>query len=196
MRNWFPVRVVLAVPLLLLPGTPVLGAPQNFDLGSNAAPPVATHGKPLICTVTYLVEDVAANETYAARMQFTPSKDAVVGANARMSCPAMIPPTVSDMALRGCRDHAARPADCVFADMSRGFSDAPSVDNTSDNAARCESDAASQIAIACWNAGKMDVCNVGCGNDPKAAEQAARHRCELKHEQYCNIAGSLPVAAP
>ena len=188
--------VVLLLPLLL-GSTASLSAPQNFNLGSYGAPPVANRGgKPLICTVAYLVEDYASNETYAARMQFTPAADAVIGQNGRMPCPGMMPPTVSQAALQGCRDHAAEASDCVFADMSRGFDASPSVDNSSDNAARCESDQASQIAIACWNTGKTDVCNVGCGNDAGTAVEAARHRCEAKHGKTCNITGSLPVGAP
>lgn len=129
--------VVLLLPLLL-GSTASLSAPQNFNLGSYGAPPVANRGgKPLICTVAYLVEDYASNETYAARMQFTPAADAVIGQNGRMPCPGMMPPTVSQAALQGCRDHAAEASDCVFADMSRGFDASPSVENSSDNAARC-----------------------------------------------------------
>jgi hypothetical protein len=199
-RRWMRVSacriLLLFLPLLLL-GTESQGAPQNFDLGSYGAPSVVERGsKPLICTVTYLVQDDATNETYAARMQFEPSPDASVGQNGRMPCPGMMPPTVGQAALDGCRSHAANAADCVFADMKSNFSAAPSVENTSANGSRCSSDQASQIAIACWSSGGHDICNVGCGEEPDAAVQAARQRCEAEHGKTCNITGSVAVEAP
>lgn len=190
-------RRVMALLLPLLLGTASYAAPQNFDIGSYKPPPVESRGgKPLICTVTYLIEDYTTNETYASRMQFASAPDAVVTADGRMTCPSMMPPTVSEAALNGCRDHAANRANCVYADMSRGFDADPKVVNTADNASRCQSDQASQIAIACWSNGKMDVCNVGCGDTPHDAIQAAQKRCEAKHHKTCDITGSVEVQAP
>jgi len=196
MRDWAICPAAL-LPALLFVCPAAWSAPQTFDLGSYSAPPVVNRGeKPLDCTVTYLVQDVATNETYAARMLFEPPPDAVVGQSGRTPCPGMMPPTVGETALAGCRDHAARPSDCVFADMNKKFPASPSVDNTSDITSRCVSDHASQIAIACLNSGKRDVCNVGCGDEPETALQAARHRCEAIHGATCNITGSVPVEAP
>lgn len=113
-----------------------------------------------------------------------------------MPCPIMMPPRVSEAALNACRDHANKPADCVFADMSRGFESAPLIVNTSENASRCESDQASDIGLACWNSGKFDVCNVGCGATASDAILAARKRCEAKHLKTCTITGAVPVEAP
>ena len=189
-------NAMLMVPFLLA-ATASHGAPQNFDLGSYGTPRVVERGgKPLICTVTYLVQDDATNATYAARMQFEPSPDADVGQNGRMPCPGMMPLTVGQAALDGCRSHAAKASDCVFADMNKGFSAAPSVDNTSASGSHCSSDQASQIAIACWSSERHDVCNVGCGDEPDAAVQAARQRCEAVHGKTCNITGWVPVEAP
>jgi hypothetical protein len=190
-------RLLLLLLPLLLAGTASEGAPQNFDLGSYGTPSVVQRGgRPLACTVTYLVQDDTTNQTYAARMQFDPSPDAAAGQNGRMPCPGMMPPTVGQAALDGCRSHAVNAADCVFADMKKGFSTAPSVDNTSAPGSRCSSDQASQIAIACWRSGTRDVCDVGCGEEPDTAVQAARQRCEGTHGKTCNITGSVPVEAP
>ncbi|HTW69146.1 MAG TPA: hypothetical protein VME47_04590 [Acetobacteraceae bacterium] len=188
--------VVLLVPLLLA-GTASQGAPENFNLGSYGLPSVvARGGKPLMCTVTYLVEDDATNETYAARMQFEPSPDPTVGQNGRMRCPGMMPPSVGEAALNGCRSHAAKAADCVFADMKKQFPAAPSVDNTSASGSRCSSDQATEIAIACASSGGQEVCNVGCGEEPDTAVKAARQLCEATHGKTCNITGWVPVEAP
>jgi len=196
MRAWCCRLAMLLLPALLA-ATAVRGAPQNFDLGSYGAPPALARGdKPLDCTVTYLIQDDATNETYAVRMLFDPSPDAVVGQNGRTQCPAMIPPSVGQAALTGCRDHAAKASDCVFSDMDKNFPAAASVGNTSDIASRCASDQASQIALACLTSGKRDVCSVGCGDEPDTALEAARHRCEAVHGKTCNITGSLPVEAP
>jgi len=190
-------RLLLLLLPLLLAARAGHGAPQNFNLGSYGAPPVVERGgRPLVCTVTYLVQDDNTNETYAARMQFEPAPDAMVGANGRMICPGMMPPTVGEAALNGCRSHAAQATNCVFADMDKGFSAAPSVGNTSAGRSRCGSDEASQIAIACLLSGAREVCNVGCGEEPDAAVKAARQRCEATHGKACNITGWVPVEAP
>ena len=194
MTMWLCRTSALLLPLLL--AASAAAAPQGFDLGAYGAPPVASSGKPLICTVTYLVEDFTSNETYATRMQFTPGANAAVNAAGRMSCPIMTPPSVSQAALDGCASHAARRSDCVFADMSRGFDDSPNVVNSSDNGARCQSDQASRIAIACVREGKLDVCNVGCGQTADDAIRAAQARCEAKHRKACAITASVPVEAP
>ena len=190
-------RLLLLLLPLLLAARAGHGAPQNFNLGSYGAPPVVERGgRPLVCTVTYLVQDDNTNETYAARMQFEPAPDAMVGANGRMICPGMMPPTVGEAALNGCRSHAAKAADCVFADMKKGFAAAPSVANTSSSGSRCSSDQASDAAIACASSGGRDVCNVGCGEEPDTAMTAARQRCEATHGKTCNITGWVPVEAP
>lgn len=185
---------ILALALLVSTGSQ--GSPLDFNLGGYDKPTLLEGvGRLRACTVTYLLEDYAANEIYAARMQFTPSHSAVPLAD-RLPCPGLVPPLVAGTALNLCRDHADKKTDCVFADMNRGFHDKPDLANTSESASRCMSDQASQIAVACWNAGDTGVCNVGCGEDPAAAIAAARSRCEATHQQACTITGVLPVSAP
>jgi len=193
MRPWLRLAI-LVLPLLASAAS--RGTPLDFNLGdfdSSHALDDAT--KPRDCTVTYLVENVVTNETFVARMQFTPGPHAIT-LKGLLPCPALVPPRVAEAALAGCRDHADKKSDCVFADMSRGFHDAPVIANSSGNAARCASDQAPQIAIACWNAGNFDVCNVACGADPDAAILAARNRCEATHQKACPITAALPVQAP
>ncbi len=194
MRTWFTRLAILLLPLLASAASQ--GSPLDFDLGGYDKPAVLEGvGKLRACTITYLVENYVANDTYAARMQFTPTPTAVpVGA--RMPCPNLVPPWVAEAALNDCRDHAETKADCVFADMGAGFHDAPVVANTSESTSRCMSDQASQIAIACWKSGDLAVCNVGCGEQPAAAVSAARSRCEATQQKACTITGVLPVAAP
>ncbi|HVC59093.1 MAG TPA: hypothetical protein VND19_01865 [Acetobacteraceae bacterium] len=193
MRTWLRLAV-LGLPLLA--STAGRGSPLDFDLGNyDASQALEDTAQPRDCTVTYLVEDFVTNETFAARMQFTPAPHAIA-LKGHLPCPTFVPPRVTEAALEGCREHADKKADCVFADMSRGFHESPLLSDTSENAARCASDQASQIAIACRNAGNFDVCNVGCGEDRDAAILAARNRCQAKHRTACPITGALPVRAP
>lgn len=194
MKRWWQRAVLLLLPLIASGASH--GTPLDFNLGSFAPPPLAEDAKrPRDCTVTYLVEDYAANETYAARMQFAPAADATAQ-NGRMPCPVVVSARVAQAALDGCREHAANKAACVFADMSRGFESAPGISNTAENASRCASDQASQIGIACWKSGGLDVCNVGCGDTPETAIATARNRCQVKHGKTCTITGALPVQTP
>jgi hypothetical protein len=194
MRPWLRRCAILAVPLLASAAS--RGAPLDFNLGGYDKPTVLEGvGTLRACTVTYLLENYVANDTYAVRMQFTPSPTAVP-LYARLPCPTLVPPLVADTALNLCRSHADKPADCVFADMSRGFQDKPDLANTSESASRCTSDHASQIAVACANSGDSAVCNVGCGEDAGAAIAAARSRCEATHQTSCTVTGALPVSAP
>jgi hypothetical protein len=194
MSIWVRRLAILVLPLLASAAS--RGSPLGFDLGGYDKPPMLDGvSKPRACTVTYLLEDYVANETFAARMQFSPAPNAVP-TNGRMRCPSLVPPHVAEAALDGCRDHANKKVDCVFADMGRDFHDAPGITNTAENASRCASDQASQIGIACWNAGGSDVCNVGCGEDRDAAISAARNRCEATHQRACAITGVLAVQAP
>jgi hypothetical protein len=195
--------MLLLRPALLLAGLlPVLastashGSPLNFDLGEYSPPAVLQdNAKVPACTVAYLIEDFAANQTFLARMHFTPAPNAVA-VKGRLPCPALVPPRVAQAALDGCRDHAGKKTDCVFADMSRGFAASPVISNTAENASRCGSDQALQIAIACGQSGQLDVCNVACGDTAAAAIATARGRCEAKHQRSCPITGVLPVRAP
>jgi hypothetical protein len=194
MRIWLPRCAVLV--LALLASATSLGSPLDFDLQGYDKPTVLEGvGQLRACTVAYLLVDVAANDTFIARMQFTPSPS-TVPLQSRLPCPALVPKLVGETALNLCRDHAARPADCVFADMNRGFHDAPELANTTEDASRCTSDRASRIAIACANAGDASVCNVGCAEDSPTAIAEARSRCEATHQTSCPITAVLPVSAP
>lgn len=194
MRTWLVRCAVLMLPLLASAAS--RGSPLDFNLRGYDAP-FALPGinPPRLCTVTYLVEDFVANETYAARMRFTPAFNALP-VKGGMPCPALVPQQVGERALDGCRDHAGKQSDCVFADMASSFRGTPAIANSNENASRCESDRASQIAIACLDAGGLDLCSVGCGDDRDGAIAAARNRCQAAHGNACTITGVLPVAAP
>lgn len=194
MKTWLRRCVILLLPLLASAASQ--GSPLDFNLYGYDKPTVLEGvGSIRACSVTYLLEDYVANDTYVARMQFTPSPNAVP-LHARLPCPSLVPPRVAETALNMCRSHADKPADCVFADMSQGFHDKPGIANTSESNSRCTSDQASQIAIACLNSGDSAVCSVGCGEDAGAAIAAARSRCEATHQKSCTITGVLPVSAP
>lgn len=162
----------------------------------NALPPVIKDTtKAETCTVTYLVIDVATDDLIAVRMQIAPDpNDHPV--NNLMPCPPDVPPRVASRALDACIIRAADPKDCVYADMSRDFEKQPKADNTAENSSRCASDKASDLGVACWRSGELQVCDVGCGNSPATAIAAAVNRCEAKHQRQCPITGSLPVLAP
>jgi hypothetical protein len=170
-------------------------APSSFDIQNELPAVIKDTTKAADCTVTYLVTDIATNDTIAVRMQITPDQnDQPV--NNLMPCPPEIPPRVASRALDACVVRAADPKNCVYADMSRGFENKPNPDNSSENSSRCASDKASDIGIACWLSGDLQVCGVGCGGSPQSAITAAVSRCEAKHQRRCPITGSLPVLAP
>ena len=196
-RLRFIVTLRLAAALLpLLVTATTQAAVQQFNQGEFAPPPMLHDSTaPKQCTVTYLVEDIANNDTYAIRMQVAPSSTAVAS-EGRLPCPSIVPPRVGQRALDGCRERAADPKTCMFADMSRGFQSEPLIRNTSENASRCSSDLATDIGIACWKSGNLDVCNVACGSTSAEAMNSAKDRCEAKHLKGCRITGSMPVLAP
>lgn len=166
-----------------------------FDLPTYVPPIVADSKAPQICTVTYMVADLANNDIFAVRMRIAPSESDVPAGN-RLPCPKEMPPRVGVRALDVCRSRSGDAKYCVFADMSRGFEREPELRNTAENAARCASDRTSDIAVACWMAGKLPVCDVGCGNSPPEAVAAARTRCEEKHQRTCAITASVPISGP
>ncbi len=194
MTKWLRRLAILLLPMLVSAAS--RASPLEFNLGGYDKPTVLEGvGSLRACTITYLLQNRVTNDTYAARMQFTPAPDAIpVGA--QMPCPALVPPLVAETALNECREHAAGKADCVFADMDRDFPGKPELANTSESASRCLSDKASEIAVACLDSGGSTVCNVGCGADLPGAIAAARSRCEATHQNACTITGVLPVAAP
>lgn len=192
MFHLFRVAGLLAV---LLPIAPAAAGPLDFNLGLSVPPIVFDSKAPPSCTVTWLVENTANNDVFAARMRIAPS-GGETPVNGRMPCPTDIPPRVPDRALAICTSHAADPKSCVFADAARGFETRPDLLNTAENGSRCTSDKATQIALACWMAGGLAVCNVGCGSSEAAAKQSAQARCEDKQRRSCAIRASVPVSAP
>jgi hypothetical protein len=141
------------------------------------------------------VTDISTNDMMAARMQIAPDPNERP-VNNLMPCPRDVPPRVASRALDVCTIRAADPNNCVYADMGRDFEKQPRVDNTAENNARCASDKATDIGVACWRAGELQVCDVGCGKSPTGAISAAVERCEAKQQRQCPITGSLPVLAP
>jgi hypothetical protein len=185
-------RLAIMFTLLVLPAGAV---PQQFDLQLDVPPIITDSQAPKGCTVTYLIEDTDNNDLFAARMRISPAEtDTPV--NGRLPCPARIAPAVAARAMEVCSYRASDPKYCVFADMARGFETEPNVRNTAENTSRCSSDQASDIAAACWQSGHLSVCNVGCGNGPKAAVAAAIARCQEKQERSCPITATLPVSGP
>src|ERR1700733_14700786 len=105
MTPWLCRVVILALPLLA--SATSRGSPLDFDLHGYDRPAMLEGiGKLRACTITYLMENYLANDTYAARMQFPPVPTAVP-LGGRLPCPALVPPAVGEAALNECRDHAA-----------------------------------------------------------------------------------------
>ena len=171
-------------------------AAADLTYTPNDLPPVIEDTtKPADCVVTYLVTDISTNDMFAVRMRIAPAEsDKPV--NNLLPCPKDVPPRLGSRALDVCAIRAADPKTCVFADMSREFEKHSTASNTAENTSRCASDAASDIGVACWRAGNLDVCGAGCGDSPATAIAAAVSRCEVKQQRQCPITGSLPVLSP
>jgi hypothetical protein len=191
------VRLRLMVHVLAVMAAVTQTAMAGPLLGlDNALPPIVEDStRPGQCTITYLIEDISTNDTFAVRMLIAPAPNATpVGG--RMPCPSRVPPRIGERALDVCMSRAGDRANCVFADMARGFERVPKVLNTAENGSRCSSDQATFIALACWRSAGLDVCNVGCGQDPAGAIGEARGRCESKHQTVCDTIAAEPVMAP
>jgi hypothetical protein len=171
-------------------------AALDLSSGPDDLPPVIEDtAKAADCVVTYLVTDISTNDMIAVRMRIAPHEtDRPV--NNLMPCPKDVPPRVASRALDVCALRAADPKTCVYADMSREFEKHPSANNTAENTSRCASDQAADIGVACWSAGRPQVCASACGDSPESAVAAAVARCETKQQRSCTITGSLPVLAP
>jgi hypothetical protein len=161
----------------------------------NVPPVIADSEAPKVCTVTYLVADMANTDLFAARMRIA-AAETEAPVNNRLPCPADVPPRVARQALDVCMTRAEEARSCVFADMIRGFERQPEIRNTSENAARCASDKFSDIGVACWTAGTLSVCNVGCGSSPAEAMTRARARCEDKQQRSCPVTATARVSGP
>jgi hypothetical protein len=188
-------RLIVALALLLPAGRPALAGPQAFDLDLHVPPVIADSKAPTRCTVTYMIDDLTNNDLYAVRMRVDPVETDTPVQN-RLPCPTDIPPRIGLRALDVCTTRTGQSKYCVFADMSRGFDRDPDIRNTAENAARCTSDKASDIGVACWNAGQLSVCNTVCANSPQDALAQAKARCEDKQQHSCPITATTPVSGP
>ncbi len=189
MRHW-------TLVLVLLCGGPAAQAgPLTFDLDLHVPPVIAGSTAQTKCTVTYLIDDLTNNDLYAMRMRIDPG-EADVPVQNRLPCPTTIPPRIGMRALDICTTRTGEAKYCVFADMGRGFERDPDIHNTAENAARCTSDTASDIGVACWMSGNMSVCNVACANSPHEALIQAKARCEDKQQHSCPITATVPVSGP
>jgi hypothetical protein len=193
---------ILLTPLMVLISlcclaavVPARAAVNTPDLMNSLPPVIEDTTRAAHCTLTYLVTDITTNDMIAVRMQITPDPNDKPVDNL-MPCPSDMPPRVASRALDVCVARATDPRNCVFADMGRDFEKRPIVDNTAENASRCRSDRATDIGVACWRSGQLQVCDVSCGGSPAAATTAAVSRCEAKQQRQCPISGSLPVLAP
>jgi hypothetical protein len=185
-----------AIPLLLcgcILASPAKAVTSSYDYG--LPPVVEDTTKAANCTITWLVTDITTSDMLAVRMQITPDPNARP-VNNLMPCPADVPPRLASRALDACVIRAGDPKDCVYADMARGFEKSPKADSSAENFSRCSSDKATDIGVACWLSGDLQVCGAACGDSPVAAISAAVSRCEAKHQHQCPITGSLPVLAP
>jgi hypothetical protein len=186
----------LAGALLLLSGVVAAEAgPLSFDLGLHVPPVIADSTAPSKCTVTYMIADLTNNDLFAARMRIDSAETDIPVQN-RLHCPATVPPRVGLRALDVCTSRTGEAKYCVFADMARGFEREPDIRNTAENAARCSSDKASDIGVACWMSGKLSVCNTVCANSSTEALAQAKARCEDKQQHSCPITATVPVAGP
>lgn len=183
------------VLMLLAAVSGVRAGPADFNLELGLPPVILNTKAPPACTVTWLLDNTANNDVFAVRMRIEPDQNESP-INGRMPCPSAVAPRVADQALRVCGNLVADPKTCVYADMVRGFEARPEARNTAENASRCLSDKAKEIALACWMAGGLAVCNVGCGDTAEAAQQSARERCEDKQQHGCPVTESVPVLAP
>jgi len=188
-------RLGLAGALLLSGVFGAQAGPLGFELGLHVPPVIADSTAPAKCTVTYMIADLTNNDLFAARMRIDPAETDTPVQN-RLPCPAMIPPRVGLRALDVCISRTGETKYCVFGDMARGFEREPDVRNTAENAARCSSDKASDIGVACWMAGTLSVCNTVCANSPAEALQQAKARCEDKQQHSCPITATVPVSGP
>lgn len=187
-------RLMVVALMVLLPAM-AHTAPMPFNFPVGMPPIVDDSAAPRQCTMTYLVQDIASNDMYAARMQVLPKQDAEP-VNGAMPCPTAAPGRMITQALEVCGVRAVDRKTCVFADMARDFQLEPEVRNTAENTSRCASDTSNTIGVACWKSGTLDVCSVACGQSAQEAVDLARLRCESKHQKTCDITGSLPVSLP
>lgn len=198
-KHLAPVKIcqvaIWLIAIFLLGALAAHAGPRLFDSDLALPPVIEDATAPQQCTVVWLMRDVGMNDAYAARMRIAPDENArpVKGL---YPCPRIVPPRIAARALDTCSARAAHPRTCVFADMSRGFENEAELRNTAENAARCASDVSAHIAMACWNAGAFDVCNVACGNSETEATGRARQRCAEKHGKDCSITGSVTVLPP
>ena len=193
MRRYCFHLAALAVVLLLT--CSAQAGMLDFDTGPSVPPVIVDTKAPPACTVTWLVDNTANNDVFAARMRID-AGEGDTPVDGRMPCPTDIEPRVADRALQECSSRSADPKACVFADMARGFEAQPDMRSTAENASRCPSDKATQIALACWMSGGLAVCNVGCGESAEAAKKAAQSRCEDKQQHSCPVAAAVPVLGP
>jgi hypothetical protein len=189
------VRWVPGFMLVLVFGLVAEAGPLSFDLDLHVPPVIADSTALMRCTVTYMIADISNNDLYGARMRIDPAETDTPVRN-RLPCPADVPARVGLRALDVCSAQAGEAKNCVFADMGRGFEGEPTLRNTAENAARCSSDKASDIGVACRMSGNLSVCNVACANSPQEALVQARARCEDKQQHSCPITATVPVAGP
>lgn len=186
----------VAVAALLLTGAGVTQAgPLGFDLGLHLPPVIADSTAPTKCTIIYMIADLTNNDLYAARMRIDSAETDRPVQN-RLPCPATVPPRVGLRALDVCTSRTGEVRYCVFADMARGFEREPNIRNTAENAARCSSDKASDIGVACWMSATLLVCNAACARSPAEAALLAKARCEDKQQHSCPITATVPVSGP
>ncbi len=175
-------RFVLAAALWF--PAAALAGPVAFDTLPEAPPVIRDTQAAVTCTVTFLITDIASGDLFAQRIRLPPAETDVAVDN-RLPCPPDVLPRLPNFARGACTVRAADPKTCVFADMGRDFAAKPEISNTDAAAARCTSDTATHLGLACWQNGAIAVCNVGCGNSAAEAIGRARSRCQEKQQRSC-----------
>ena len=185
------ISLVLLGVFFLLPLS-LRAGPAIFNTDPAVPPVILDTQAPLTCTVTYVIEDASTGDLFAQRIR-VPPQDTDQAVDHRLPCPMDVLPRLPNFAREVCTIRALNRNTCVFADMSREFATRPDIANTAADTARCRSDTAKELGVACWMNGPTAVCNVGCGDSEAAALDAARRRCEEKQQRSCPSTAVLAV---
>jgi len=163
--------------------------------GTAAPPPTARRdGAGPRCTIAVITENVGTSDTYLSRLTFP--APAAPAAGQEPICPPGAAQAATGRALDACKQRAAHPQDCVYADTDRLFDITTDVMDSSPLDSQCFSYKSKFVAIACRPGAQQDNCNVACGATAAAATDAATTRCRTNHDGECALLNAVPVQAP
>jgi hypothetical protein len=176
--------------------TPALDplAPAANQQDTPRVSPTAPGAEAPRCTVAAIVEDIGTNDTYLGRTRFVAPEASPPGQPA--ICPAGAAQEAVRRTLEACKQHASNPYNCVYGDMDHMFDVTTDMVDTSAVDSQCPSYSSKFIGIACQPGDTQDVCSVACGASAAKATEAARQKCQSKHDGACAITNAVPVQAP